>query len=110
MKSELSIECVPSPIDGSDSQKVVLRLRGDVNLQTSAQLLLALSPLLTDAMQSISVDLSEVAMMDSSGIATLVEGLRWSQRSGGAFVLTGMSDWVRDAFGLARLQQAFTIV
>jgi len=105
MKTELSIETIMHG-DGA----VVLTLHGSVDLQTSPRLFTTLMTLFADTVSSVLVDLSAVAVIDSSGIATLVEGLNWSHKSGGSFRLTGVSDRVRDAFGLAKLEQEFTIV
>jgi len=105
MEIELNIE---QKMQGDDAAE--LTLCGTVNLVNAPKLFTALNALFSGAMQSILVDLSAVDRMDSSGIATLVSGLNWSRRTGGKFILTGMTDRVRDAFGLAKLEQEFTIV
>ncbi|HXH64181.1 MAG TPA: STAS domain-containing protein [Mariprofundaceae bacterium] len=88
---------------------VLLRVSGRVNIHTSSKLRNRLKPLLTDGVHSVYVALNGVDFMDSSGIATLVEGLQWSRASGGEFVLTGLSDTVRDVFTLAKLDTVFDI-
>ncbi len=47
--------------------------------------------------------------MDSSGVATLVEGLQWSHRSQIPFRLYGMLPAVESVFRMARLESLFEI-
>jgi len=87
----------------------VLDLSGVVNIHTSTQLRQRLKPLLDDHHKEGRVDLSQVSFIDSAGIATLVEGLRWSRDDGRRFVLSGLSENVRDIFELAKLDTVFEI-
>lgn len=89
--------------------QVRLAIRGDVNIQTSPELRKALKPYLAKHVKSIHIELNDVPFMDSSGIATLVEGLQWSHQTGGEFVLSGMQETVQDVFSLAKLDTVFTI-
>ena len=88
---------------------VMLQVFGDVTIHTATRLREQLKPLFTTKMQSIHVVLDNVEFMDSSGIATLVEGLQWSRLTGGRFVLSGLRDNVRDIFSLAKLDTVFEI-
>ena len=88
---------------------VQLRVFGDVTIHTSTRLREQLKPLFTTKMQRIHVILDHVDFMDSSGIATLVEGLQWSRLTGGKFVLSGLKENVRDIFSLAKLDTVFEI-
>lgn len=92
-----------------ESGEARLQVRGDVTIQTSPELRRALQPLFAEGYAVIRVDLREVGFIDSSGIATLVEGLKWARESGGRFVLTGLSEKVRDVFELAKLDTVFEI-
>jgi len=87
----------------------VLEVNGDVTIQTSNQLRNDLKPLFESPLESIHVKLAGVEFMDSSGIATLVEGLQWSKRTGGRFILSGLTETVRDVFELAKLDTIFEI-
>ncbi|MDX8402626.1 MAG: STAS domain-containing protein [Mariprofundaceae bacterium] len=86
-----------------------LRVNGDVTFHTSPRLRETLKPLLTAENRYIQVALDGVDFMDSSGIATLVEGLQWSKAHAGEFVLTGLNAHVRDVFALAKLDSVFDI-
>ena len=59
--------------------------------------------------KAIIVDLSEVPYIDSSGIATLVEGLQWSHSTEKKFRLVGLTPTVKDIFEIARLLQVFEV-
>ncbi|MEK6700682.1 MAG: STAS domain-containing protein [Planctomycetota bacterium] len=56
------------------------------------------------------VDLSNVAFMNTPGLATLVEALQTSRRTNTALVLCGLQDRVRAVFEIARLHTVFKIV
>jgi anti-sigma B factor antagonist len=47
--------------------------------------------------------------MDSSGIATLVEGLQWSKKADRKFILTGLGTNVKNALALTKLDNIFSI-
>ena len=89
--------------------KVILEVSGDVTIQTSTLLRNDLKPLFDGEASCIHIDLAGVEFMDSSGIATLVEGLQWSKRTEGRFILSGLTETVRDVFELAKLDTIFDI-
>jgi len=93
-----------------EHQNRVVEVVGDVTIMTSPDLRAELKPLFTSEIAQIEVKLEGVGFMDSSGIATLVEGLQWSKSSGNRFVLSGLSPTVRDVFELAKLDTIFDIV
>ncbi|PJA33588.1 MAG: anti-anti-sigma factor [Zetaproteobacteria bacterium CG_4_9_14_3_um_filter_53_7] len=95
--------------DDRDESHVLLRVTGDVTIHTSTRLREQLKPLFTTKMKEIRIALDHVDFMDSSGIATLVEGLQWSRLTGGRFVLLGLRDNVKDVFSLAKLDTVFDI-
>lgn len=59
--------------------------------------------------EQLVVDLSDVIYTDSSGIATLVEGLQLAQDHDAAFKLVGLSETVLEVFQLVRLERVFDI-
>jgi len=95
--------------ENTDESHALLRVHGDVTIQTSPRLREQLKPLLHANTEEIRVDLEHVDFMDSSGIATLVEGLQWARLTGGHFILSGLSENVRDVFELAKLDTVFEI-
>jgi len=93
-----------------DGKAIRLKLDGVVNIQTAVALRQRIKPLLNEIHQLIHVDLTGVRFIDSAGLATLVEGLQWSRADAGRhFVLSGLSENVRDIFELAKLDTIFEI-
>ncbi|MCA1784448.1 MAG: STAS domain-containing protein [Desulfobacteraceae bacterium] len=87
----------------------MIRVAGEVDMFTSPGLRDALVAFFTEKVIAVIVDLSRVSFMDSSGIATLVEGLQWSRKNNRQFILAGLGDTVFNALSLTKLDQVFTI-
>ncbi len=87
----------------------VIEVAGEVDLYTSPQLRDAILRATTARTPTVVVDLTGVGYMDSSGVATLVEGLQFSRGYGGAFRLAGLGDTVRQVFAFAKLDKVFEI-
>ncbi|MFA5906877.1 MAG: STAS domain-containing protein [Desulfobacula sp.] len=84
-------------------------VEGEVDMLTSPNLRDKLVPFFKKKIKGIIVDLSGVSFMDSSGIATLVEGLQWSKKEKSQFVLTGLGTNVLNALTLTKLNNVFSI-
>jgi anti-sigma B factor antagonist len=87
----------------------LLAVRGEVDMHSSPRVREAQNRALKESTWGMVIDLSGVAYMDSSGIATLIEGLQWARREGRNFRLAGLTSTVRDVFDLARLGDVFEI-
>ena len=86
----------------------IIKAVGEVDLYSSPDL----REIVTkggDASQTVVVDLSDVAYMDSSGVATLVEGFRVAEDNKGKFVLLAPSPSVLKVLQLSRLDSVFDI-
>ena len=92
----------------SDAAQVV-DVEGDVDLGTSPNLRRTLFDLLGKK-PKLAVNLRGVRYIDSSGIATLIEVLKSTQRLPMEFVLFGLSPAVQDAFRLTHVNRIFRIV
>jgi len=88
---------------------VRLEVAGKVDVFTSPQLLRAISRCAKSGIRSLHIALDGVPRMDSSGIATLVEGLKWSRNSGGSFTLSGLQEPVRELIVLSKLDGEFEL-
>jgi anti-sigma B factor antagonist len=88
----------------------VLRVSGEVDLYSSPELRNAVQKLIPQASERVHIDLSAVTYMDSSGVATLVEGMRTAQARNVAFVLYMPSESVMKVLTLSRLDSVFDIV
>jgi len=87
----------------------IIYATGDIDLSNSHELRKTILAALK-ANASVFVDLSGVNYIDSSGIASLVEGLQFSKSNDKKFILTKPSTQVNAIMELARLDKVFTIV
>ena len=88
---------------------IVVAVEGEVDMSTSPEVRKILLPVFKNAEQVI-VDLSGVPYMDSSGIATLVEGLQQARKGNVRFTLAGTRAPVEAVFELAYLKSVFEMV
>ncbi len=87
----------------------VIHAQGEVDLYTSPDLRKAI----LDALRStkdVRLDLQRVEYMDSSGVATLVEGLKTAGKSQRRFQLFAPSVSVTKVLQLSRLDTVFEII
>ncbi|HNW58496.1 MAG TPA: STAS domain-containing protein [bacterium] len=87
----------------------VMSIRGDVDLYSSPQLRKEILRLVAERDVRLVVNLDQVHYMDSSGLATLIEGLQHLNRNNGRMAVTGLRDAVKEVFELTRLDTVFTI-
>jgi len=87
----------------------VIAVDGDVDLYSSPQVRDAILRAVKAKAETLIVDLAGVGYMDSSGVATLVEGLQLTRDYRGAFRLANLRSRVREVFQLARLEKVFEI-
>jgi anti-sigma B factor antagonist len=88
---------------------IVIRVAGDVDLYSSPELRKAVLAAIPRSKHGAEVDLSGVTYMDSSGVATLVEGLRSAREHDTSFTLISPSDAVMKVLELARLDTVFEV-
>lgn len=86
----------------------VVVLKGDVDMQCSPQARKIILASL-ELTRPLLVDLSGVSYMDSSGVASLVEGLQLAKKRNLVFALAGASTPVMSVLRLARLDKVFTL-
>ncbi len=87
---------------------VIVALKGDIDLEYSAS---ARDILLkaADKGAGVIVDLSGVTMIDSSGIAGLLEAFQDARHRGKGFILASVDESVLRVLKLARLDTVFEI-
>jgi anti-sigma B factor antagonist len=89
---------------------VVLDISGDIDLANSPTMRKALlSEIKEKHTRRVFLNLRNVRYMDSSGIASLVEGLKASRDQGSRLILYGLNPAVREVMELSRLQKIFEI-
>ncbi|MCP4903117.1 MAG: STAS domain-containing protein [bacterium] len=91
------------------TSEAVITVVGEVDLYSSPELRTAILEAMPAASEQVAVDLSGVAYMDSSGVATLVEGLRSARKNEKSFSLIAPSPAVVKVLRLAKLDQVFEV-
>ena len=86
----------------------LVRLSGDVDLHSSPKAREAILGCLKQKMPLL-VDLSAVNYMDSSGVASLVEGYQTAKKLGLEFGLVAVAQSAMNVIKLARLDKVFPI-
>ena len=89
---------------------VILDLSGDIDLAHSpAMRKVLLVEIKQNHTPKVFLNLKNVRYIDSSGIASLVEGLKASRDQGSRMILYSLSPSVREVMELSRLQKIFEI-
>lgn len=82
-------------------------IHGRITIATSEQMRRMLSDALRAKPTNVSVDLSDVSYIDTSGLATLLEAVRIARRQGTRLILGEMQDQPRYLFEITHLDQLF---
>ena len=95
------------PVEDKQGFSVIM-LSGEVDLNKSPD---ARKVILNNLkkLKHVMVDLSAVDYIDSSGVASLVEGFQYARSNNLEFGLIGVSDAAMNVLRLARLDQVFNI-
>jgi anti-sigma B factor antagonist len=111
--AERLIGGVPEPLDvrvSQDGIKCVAYLRGELDVSSSERLRADLLALIENGCRSLVVDMSELALIDSTGLGVLVGILKRILQHGGEMVLKGPRAGARKVFVITGLDRVFTIV
>lgn len=88
----------------------IFDVSGDIDLANSPQLRKAVLRELREVrMPRVVLNLKAVRYIDSSGVASLVEGLKASREVGARFVLFGLNTTTREVLQLSKLVKIFEI-
>ena len=88
---------------------VVVAVKGEVDLYSSPKLRHEIVHWARKKMVSLIIDLGAVTYMDSSGIATLVEGLQLTKRYGGKLGIARPGPSIQEVLRFAHLDKVFPI-
>lgn len=88
---------------------VLLSLSGRLDATTCSAVKATLQQLTRNEQPKIIVDLEQVPFIDSSGLASLVSGLRLAREKGGNITLSGIQPQTRIVFHLTMLDRVFSI-
>jgi anti-sigma B factor antagonist len=91
-----------------DEKRVTVSLSGDLNLATSSEVRKVLSEVSkSDSDKEIVVDVSNVRVIDSMGLATLIGGLKASRDKNVKFALAGVKGNVEEVLKISGLDSIF---
>jgi anti-sigma B factor antagonist len=89
-------------------EKVVVP-SGDIDMYSSPELRRELMSRIEKKVPRIYIDFKEVSYIDSSGIATFVEGLKTMKSYGGRMKMLGMPEEIMEIFRFSKLDNIFEI-
>lgn len=88
----------------------IVDVKGDIDLYNSPEVRkVILEELKEKRTARLVVNLTQVRYIDSSGVASLVEGLKISKSLGSRFMLYGLSPAAREVLELSRLIRVFEV-
>ena len=91
-------------------QTTIFDVSGDIDLANSPEVRKALLRELREIRTPrVVMNLTKVRYIDSSGVASLVEGLKASRDTGSRFLLFGLSASAREVLQLSRLLKIFEV-
>ena len=93
-----------------NDRTTIFDLSGDIDFANSPEVRQSLLREIRESrIPRVVVNLSGVHYIDSSGVASLVEGLKASRDLGSRFILFGLSTVAREVLQLSRLLKVFEI-
>ena len=88
----------------------IFDVSGDIDLANSPEVRKALLREVREIRTPrVLINLSEVKYIDSSGVASLVEGLKASRDLGSRFIIFGLNGAAREVLQLSRLLKVFEV-
>lgn len=88
----------------------VVDVVGDIDLYNSPEIRKVLLETIRDKrVPRVIINLKDVRYIDSSGVASLVEGLKVSRNMNSRFILYGLSAAAREVLELSRLIKVFEV-
>jgi anti-sigma B factor antagonist len=88
----------------------IFDVTGNIDMSNSPEVRKVLLKELRDkGVSRVVLNLTSVGYIDSSGVASLVEGLKASRESGSRFVLFGLNESAREVLKISRLLKLFEI-
>ncbi|MFZ5906681.1 MAG: STAS domain-containing protein [Nitrospirota bacterium] len=87
----------------------VLTLSGEIDMYSSPELRQELMAILAEKVPVLLIDFREVSYIDSSGIATFVEGLKYVKTYGGKLQFFSIPTGIMDIFRFSKLDRVFEI-
>lgn len=92
-----------------DNHRTVITVDGEIDLSTSGQLDDAVVESLGQQTSHLTLDLSKVTFLDSSGLGVIVKALKRAKEAGTAFDVVASNDRVLKVFKLTGLDAVVEI-
>ena len=86
-----------------------VRLQGELDLSTASQLRDELARLTADGARFVTVDMSDLAFIDSTGLSVLITGLKRLRQQGGDMALRSPTPSTRKVLEITGLTEVFSI-
>jgi len=87
----------------------VIAISGEIDMYSSPDLREKIMSLIKLRVQALSVDFQKVSYIDSSGIATFVEGLKGMKTYGGRLRFFNIPEAIMEIFRFSKLDKVFDI-
>ena len=86
-----------------------IHLRGELDMATASLLRDELVRLTTEGAKQVTVDLAELAFIDSTGLSVLITGLKHIRQQGGDLTLRSPNAGTRKVLEITGLTEVFSI-
>jgi anti-sigma B factor antagonist len=96
-----------SRIDGDE--QTILRVAGSLDALSTPELMPVIDGIVADGCASVVVDLSELDLIDSSGVAAIVALYKRVRARGGEVRVSGARDQPLSIFRLLRMDRVFSM-
>lgn len=101
---------MPNPFDVvRTDHEITLTVRGSLDINTAANLAEEIDKIIATKMKRIVVDLSQLDLIDSSGVAALVKLYKGVRSTGGGVTMSGARDQPLAIFKLLRMDKVFNL-
>jgi anti-sigma B factor antagonist len=87
----------------------IIEPSGEIDMYSSPALREEIMALINKGTSPLLIDFKGVSYIDSSGIATFVEGLKNMMDTGGRLVLVSIPETIMEIFSFSRLDKVFEI-
>jgi anti-sigma B factor antagonist len=111
--AERLVNDMPGPLQvrvTGDGQRCVVELEGELDVSTSERLRAQLLELIEDGCRELVIDMSNLLLIDSTGLGVLVGVLKRVLQHDGEMLLQAPRPAARKVFAITGLDQVFTIV
>ncbi|HEX7703874.1 MAG TPA: STAS domain-containing protein [Kofleriaceae bacterium] len=101
---------MPNPFDiQRNDSETSLSVRGSLDINSAPQLAEEIDKIVASKPKKVSVDLSGLDLIDSSGVAALVKLYKGIRGHGGAVAMIGARDQPLAIFKLLRMDKVFNL-